>query len=210
MKSNRKLVLFYVFFIVAIIIIGTLAASDSSGDKLTYSDIKQYFTEKQVDSFIVDEDNVLILKLKNKKVIEYKLKYFDVFYEDLNEIIDEQYKDGTITEYDYQPVTELPWWVSILPFVIVIIAFIAMWWYFISKASGKSGSGTTGGGLGGRMNSFSKARTKLGSDEKHKVLFTDVAGADEEKEELKEVLYSTFSHQYHSFHNQHFLKKYGQ
>ncbi len=189
MKSNRKLVLFYVVFIVAIILIGTFAVSDSSSEKLTYSDIKDYFYKEEVDSFVVDEDNVLYLKLKSKKVIEYQLKYFDVFYEDLHELIDEQYKAGTITEYDYQPVTELPWWVSILPFVIVIIAFIAMWWYFISKASGKSSNGTvSGGGLGGRMNSFSKARTKLGSDEKHKVLFTDVAGADEEKEELKEVV----------------------
>lgn len=188
MKSNRKLVFFYIFFIVAIIIIGTLAASDGTVEKLTYSDIKDYFYKEEVDSFVIDKDNVLILKLKDKKEVEYQLKYFDVFYGDLHDLIDEQYKAGTISEYDYQPVTELPWWVSILPFVIVIIAFIAMWWYFISKASGKSGSGASGGGLGGRMNSFSKARTKLGSDEKHKVLFTDVAGADEEKEELKEVV----------------------
>ena len=70
---------------------------------------------------------------------------------------------------------------------------VVIWWLFISRASSKGsstrdGSGGGFGGLGGRMNSFSKARTKLGSDEKKKVYFTDVAGADEEKEELQEVV----------------------
>ncbi|MGM9611627.1 MAG: ATP-dependent zinc metalloprotease FtsH, partial [Candidatus Woodwardiibium sp.] len=98
-----------------------------------------------------------------------------------------------LTDYDFEAPTQLPIWVSFLPYILVIVIMVVVWWLFISRASSKGtssrdGSGGGFGGLGGRMNSFSKARTKLGSDEKKKVYFTDVAGADEEKEELQEVV----------------------
>ena len=78
----------------------------------------------------------------------------------------------------------LPWWVPYIPYVLVLIALGVFFWLFISRTS-QSGGGI---GIGGKMNSFSRARTKLGSDEKNKVLFSDVAGADEEKEELQEIV----------------------
>ena len=62
--------------------------------------------------------------------------------------------------------------------MIIIAALIIMYVVMMNQAMGK----------GGKINSFGKARAKLGSDEKKKVLFTDVAGADEEKEELREVV----------------------
>ena len=95
----------------------------------------------------------------------------------------QQYQSGILKEFDYES-TAVSIWVQLLPYILIIGVFCVMWWVFISKTS-KSGSG---GGLGGRMNSFSKARTKLGADEKNKVYFKDVAGADEEKEELREVV----------------------
>ena len=105
----------------------------------------------------------------------------------------QQKQAGILTDYDFEAPTQLPVWVSFLPYILVIVIMIVVWWLFISRASSKGtssrdGSGGGFGGLGGRMNSFSKARTKLGSDEKKKVYFTDVAGADEEKEELQEVV----------------------
>ena len=109
-----------------------------------------------------------------------------MFVNEMQPLIVEQQKAGIITSVDYLPATTLPWWVSFLPYVLVIVVLIIFWWSFIKRASGTNGN--MGGGIGGRMNSFSKARTKLGSDEKHKVLFSDVAGADEEKEELQEVV----------------------
>ena len=105
----------------------------------------------------------------------------------------QQKQAGILTDYDFEAPTQLPIWVSFLPYILVIVIMVVVWWLFISRASSKGtssrdGSGGGFGGLGGRMNSFSKARTKLGSDEKKKVYFTDVAGADEEKEELQEVV----------------------
>ena len=70
---------------------------------------------------------------------------------------------------------------SLLPYAIVIILFIVFWFFIINQFSG-------GGAKGGKIGSFGKARAKLGSEEKKKVFFKDVAGADEEKAELQEVV----------------------
>ncbi|MBR2000496.1 MAG: AAA family ATPase, partial [Lentisphaeria bacterium] len=69
--------------------------------------------------------------------------------------------------------------VSLLPYVLILAVFIGLWFYAMNQATG---------GKGGRINSFGKAKAKLGADEKKKVFFSDVAGADEEKEELTEVV----------------------
>ena len=189
MKSNRNIVWFYVIFIILVVVLATVFASSGSESSVKYSDVKHWFDEKKVESFKIDENNLLTVTLNDHKTYEYQLKYFEVFYNDLHETIDKQYAEGIIKSYDYEPATSLPWWIKLLPYLIVIIVLIVIWWMFISRAAGKAGgSSGGGGGLGGRMNSFTKARTKLGSDEKHKVLFSDVAGADEEKEELKEIV----------------------
>ncbi len=189
MKSNRNIIWFYLILIVLVVFIATLFASNGSETPVTYSDVVGYFKAEKVKAFVVDQDNMLKMQLEGDKVVEYKLKYFEVFYDDLHELIEEQYANKIITRFDYEPATSLPWWVRFLPYLIVIVVLVVIWWMFITRAAGKSGGTSgTGGGLGGRMNSFTKARTKLGSDEKHKVLFSDVAGADEEKEELKEVV----------------------
>ena len=190
MKSNRNIIWFYVIFIILVVFLATLFASGNTQKAVDFSDVKRLFDEEKVTSFVVDQDDILTMKLKNGSIVEYRLKYFEVFYNEFHDQISDQFERGVITSYDYEPATVLPWWVRFLPYLIVIVVLVAIWWTFISRAAGKSGgsSGGMGGGLGGRMNSFTKARTKLGSDEKHKVLFSDVAGADEEKEELKEIV----------------------
>lgn len=187
MKSNRKMVIFYVAFILLVVFAASMFANQSPTKSITYSDIGGYFKNEQVTSFVVDEENNIILKLKDNTIVKYRLKDFYVFYEDYHELINQQYPN-IIKEYDYEPKAVIPWWVSFLPYVIVIIIMVVIWWVFISRASGQAKNSNSIGGLGGRMNAFSKARTKLGSDEKHKVLFSDVAGADEEKEELMEIV----------------------
>ncbi len=189
MKSNKRMILFYVFFIVAIIFAATLFSNSGNTKKVTYSEITNYFYNEEVTKFVVDENDVLIVTLKNGYKVEYQFSNISltVFLNEMSDLIVEQQKSGIITSADYLPATTFPWWVSFLPYLLVVVVLIIFWWSFIKRASG-AGNGGMGGGLGGRMNSFSKARTKLGSDEKHKVMFSDVAGADEEKEELEEVV----------------------
>ena len=188
MKSNKRMILFYLFFIVAIVVAATAFSNSGNTKKVKYSDITEYFYNEEVKEVVVNQNDVLILTLKNGYSVEYQFSNLSLtmFVNEMQPLIVEQQKAGIITSVDYLPATTLPWWVSFLPYVLVIVVLIIFWWSFIKRASGTSGN--MGGGIGGRMNSFSKARTKLGSDEKHKVLFSDVAGADEEKEELQEVV----------------------
>ena len=188
MKSNKRMILFYLFFIVAIVVAATAFSNSGNTKKVKYSDITEYFYNEEVKEVVVNQNDVLILTLKNGYSVEYQFSNLSLtmFVNEMQPLIVEQQKAGIITSVDYLPATTLPWWVSFLPYVLVIVVLIIFWWSFIKRASGTNGN--MGGGVGGRMNSFSKARTKLGSDEKHKVLFSDVAGADEEKEELQEVV----------------------
>ena len=75
------------------------------------------------------------------------------------------------------PASVIPWWVSFLPYVIIVIVFAVLWWFMMSQAAG---------GKGSKLNNFGKARVKSG--DKSKVYFRDVAGADEEKAELEEIV----------------------
>ena len=188
MKSNKRMILFYLFFIVAIVVAATAFSNSGNTKKVKYSDITEYFYNEEVKEVVVNQNDVLIMTLKNGYSVEYQFTNLSLtmFVNEMQPLIVEQQKAGIITSVDYLPATTLPWWVSFLPYVLVIVVLIIFWWSFIKRASGTNGN--MGGGIGGRMNSFSKARTKLGSDEKHKVLFSDVAGADEEKEELQEVV----------------------
>ncbi|WP_431731792.1 ATP-dependent zinc metalloprotease FtsH [Aceticella autotrophica] len=72
-----------------------------------------------------------------------------------------------------------PWWLQILPTLIMIGFFVILWYVFMQQAQG---------GGGNRVMSFGKSRAKLVTDEKRKITFNDVAGADEEKEELQEIV----------------------
>ena len=193
MKNNGKIGFIYLIVLLLIIFSASYFLSAGTGTEYKYSDITQFFYDEQVSSFTVDSTNTLTLTLKNNKKIEYQLLSLNLFYEDLNDLIVQQKQAGILTDYDFEAPTQLPIWVSFLPYILVIVIMVVVWWLFISRASSKGtssrdGSGGGFGGLGGRMNSFSKARTKLGSDDKKKVYFTDVAGADEEKEELQEVV----------------------
>ncbi|MCL1829434.1 MAG: ATP-dependent zinc metalloprotease FtsH [Oscillospiraceae bacterium] len=147
-----------------------------------YSEIIELFEREKVESFgTKGNDLVLILReeYNGSKEIEYKMFDFAVFYTDLNDLIREQKARGILSEYDYTEAWTPPWWMSFLPYLGVIILFGVLWYLMINRASG--------GGAGG-VAKFSKARTRLGSDEKKKVLFSDVAGAEEEKAELQEVV----------------------
>ena len=178
MKGTLKVVIFYVVLIgVLLIAITTILGSVKSED-YTYGEIVELFTSEQVKKIYVDNDNVLYIETVADKKITYEIRDVSIFYNDLSEIILSQVEDGIIELYDYEPMQKTPWWLSFLPYLIVMIVFGALWFFFMNQATGR----------GGKINSFGKSRAKLTSNDKTKVLFKDVAGADEEKEELKEIV----------------------
>ena len=183
MKKNLKVIVFYAALILIIIFAATSLFKDTYEEAKVYSDIVEYFSGEQVHQFVVDENNQLTLELytdkpESYKYVTYKLRDLSIFYNDLNELILEQKAEGIIADYDYTAAKEIPFWVSILPYIIMGVLFILLWVFMMNQASGR----------GGKMNSFGRAKVKTVSADKKKVFFDDVAGADEEKEELKEIV----------------------
>ena len=103
-----------------------------------------------------------------------------MFWNQLGDLIQQQKDAGIISDYDFQTGYVAPWWLSMIPYLLIIVAFFALWYYMMNKAGG-------GGGAPG-VGKFGKARTRLGSEEQKKVTFKDVAGCEEEKAELEEVV----------------------
>lgn len=176
-KGNNRIIGFYAVLITLILIaVGTLLGSSGSRT-LKYSEIVTMFKTEQVKSFEIDGNNNLKMTDQNGKQYSYKLRDIAIFYEDLNDLVQEQLASGVIQSYTYAEPTTIPWWVRVLPYVLILGIFIAFWVYMMNQASGK----------GGKMHSFGKAKAKL-PDEKHRVYFKDVAGADEEKAEMQEFV----------------------
>ena len=187
MKPNRNRARdlgFYVLLIVIMMAVIFTMTGDKDTNKIkNYSDLVDLFTEEKVQSFRT-EGSTIILEVRTGDAIapteemKYDLYSFGVFYEDFKDIIKTQYKSGVLEQYDYDEGFVAPWWASMIPYVLVMVGVMALWYVMMNKA---------GGGAGG-IAKFSKARTRLGSDEKNKKTFADVAGCDEEKEELSEIV----------------------
>ena len=183
-KNGLKVAVWYVALIAVVIVV--IALLYGGGDKadLTYGDIVDYFEDEQVEQFSIDYNNAtlkMIIRAQGdgdkQSVVKYRLADVNVFLLDMKDLIDEQYEAGIITKYDLQPATIVPWWVSFLPYLIIAIIFIVLWWYMMSQATG---------GKGSKIGNFGKAKMRTG--DKVKVYFRDVAGADEEKAELEEIV----------------------
>ena len=186
MKPNRKRTRdlgFYTLLLVILLCIVMMMTRDTKQEEITYSDMVDYFTNEEVKAFIT-EGNTIRLDLRTNdpdadtKSVTYSLYNFSVFYNDFSDLIAQQYEDGIIEEYDYKEGWIAPWWLTFLPYLLLFGIAIFFWSSMMKQA---------GGGAGGVMK-FSKARTRLGSEEKHKKTFADVAGCDEEKEELSEIV----------------------
>ena len=156
-------------------------------DSPTYSQIRTLFMQERVEYFTL-EDNTLTLTLrgqngeKSARLI-YRVADPAVFYADMRELIDQQLTSGVLAGYDYPPGVESSWWYNLIPY-LVAAAVLCLFWYLMMRQRGAAG----GGGNSPGTARFSHARTRTLSDQGKKVTFDDVAGADEEKEELREIV----------------------
>lgn len=178
MKKKIKGFGFYAVLLVLLAVAAISLLGRKVPEKIVYSDIVGYFENKQVDQFEI-KDSDIFLTLKDGKEIKYNLLSVSMFYDDMKDTIREQRANGTLKNYEYSQ-TQIPWLLSILPYGLLAILMIGAW-IFMMRRMGD-------GGAGGKMNQFGRARTKLADPEKNRKTFADVAGADEEKEELREVV----------------------
>ena len=148
----------------------------------SYAEIKALFEQEKVKSFTIS-DTTLKMELREevdgKTTVTKDLYDFDLFYDDLNELVEKQKAEGILEDYDYGADHSPNYLTTFLPYVIAILGMFAIW-YFISVRS-------VGGG-GDRMAKFGMANFKSGRDSSRPTTFSDVAGAQEEKEELAEIV----------------------
>ncbi|MCD7946830.1 MAG: ATP-dependent zinc metalloprotease FtsH [Oscillospiraceae bacterium] len=181
--SLRDIVFYALLAIILVITVYTLRSFDGQ-EALTYADIRTMLKQELVTELIV-KDNTVTLYLREpwdgKATWTYDLRSFDLFYNEFNGMLEEQYDAGIITEYDYPAGFVAPWWFSLVPWIVIILIFCLLWYFMFLRQSAASGGGD-------KTARFGKARTRVASDDKKRVTFADVAGADEEKEELQEVV----------------------
>jgi len=164
-----------------VIILFILALSQGSETPLEmdYSDLIKEISNNNVSEIIL-EDQKATVTLKKPYVTD-KVNRYIVYLPDVGTFlsdISEEMKSGQVRVKTVFPATA-PWWVALLPTIGLLVIFILFWVFFLQQSQG-------GGGT--RVMSFGKSRAKLSTDEKKKVTFNDVAGADEEKEELAEIV----------------------
>ena len=150
--------------------------------EISYAEVVQLFEQEKVKSFTV-QDTTLTLELREaldgKTEVRKELYDFDLFYDDLNDLVVEQKAAGILEDYNYSADHSPNYLAIALPYVIAVAGLFAIWYFFSMRAAG---------GGNDRMAKFGNATFRHGSESARKTTFADVAGADEEKEELAEIV----------------------
>ena len=168
----------------------TGATTDAATDK-PEEDTSHVFGQSKGDyritSIYVSNSNVVTVKVENTKnekdttTYTYTLRSADLFHADVGkQLLTLVLADGSQVELEYQPADKNSVWLAYLPYLLIIVVFVVLYIIAMRKMAN--------GGDGGRINSFGKARVKTPQSAKDTVRFKDVAGSDEEKEELKEIV----------------------
>lgn len=200
MKVNFKSILLLLLIVGAMLVsVSLFSRTAPSEEPFLYSDVIEHFDRDMVSSFVIDGDLVMEMVLIKHEVdadgnwipvvnaegkLETYKETYDIasnkqFEQILNIVEDSERNLENLEKYDVLRPAGTPWYQIYLPYIILGVLLIAMW-IFVVKSAGSMG--------GGKMNSFSKSRAKVAVNDKNSVKFADVAGADEEKAELEEVV----------------------
>ena len=181
MTKQRRLsnLSFVLLALVILLCVNWLWQNDNHVDQLEYSQVRQLFLQEKVTGLTIDSGGTLTLELREpvngSETVRYELYSFQLFYDDFNDLVQQQYAEGIIQHYDYPEPVRTNWLLELLPFLLL------MWYFLVIRPQG--------GGMGpDKMAKFGSARTRMLTDKDKKVTFDDVAGADEEKEELREIV----------------------
>ena len=178
-RRSRSLLLILIL-VAAVLVSYAMSNARRAGD-VSYSQLRQYLTEEQVTTLSI-HDTRLTGKLRDGSMFTCQLYSFDTFYSDFNDLVVEQADKGIIESYDYQPGSSTNWLQLLLPYVLAFFAFILLMNIMTRM------NGGPGGAVNDKMARFGEARIQDIPSDGKKVTFKDVAGADEEKEELEEIV----------------------
>ena len=182
MKRAYRSLLPYLLLALAVVALVSLWDGLDSAPTVSYNRMVQLLEEEQVKTVTV-RDNEVTLELTEpvdgQSTVQCSIHSFETFYSDLNDLVRQQWQDGVITDYYYYPDSATPWWVEIMPTLIMgLLVFLIFVFLLRQQSAGQNGAAQ-----------FGRARTVSNDDPNApKVTFKDVAGAEEEKEELQEIV----------------------
>ena len=179
--SKRFNFLIYILIFGALLFLFMSLFRGENYEQLSYSEMRTLFLEEKVKSFVWEE-GTLYLDLHEPTedgdtTVCHELADLGMFYEDLEKTYEAQRKAGIIESYEFVPVKEASWFATILPYLLISVVLLVVMYFLMGRAAN--------GGNGAMK--FGKANVRVGGGEK-KVTFADVAGAEEEKEELQEIV----------------------
>ena len=179
-KKSKGIVMYLAMFGLLIALLFAMMSLDKPVSTLKYYPVLDYFKQGEVAEYQIDYNSrTLTLRLEGKdQLVDYQLASIPQFNEDIKPYI-EQYEQTNDTTFkrNYLPAKEPSLLATLLP-TLLLLGGMALLWIFMMRQAG---------GGGGKMNTFGKAKPKPVEDGR-RVTFADVAGADEEKEELVEVV----------------------
>ncbi len=178
-KGNLFSVILYVA-VFALILSVILGIFGNRKDDLTYSQVVNLFHQEKVKSFTVEEQTITLElhgKYEGKTKLTCRLADPESFRQEMWDTFQEQTKNGVLESYDFLPEEGFSPYDLILPLLIVGVVLLILWVLLMSRANS-----------GNHMSNFGKARTVMGVPNGKKVTFDDVAGVDEEKAELQEIV----------------------
>lgn len=171
---------FYIVLFIIILFILTLYNNVDNPNELSYSDLLIGIKNNNVSEITLEGNKATAVFVKPPNP-DAKETRFVIYVPSVDQFMDEVSEPVRNNQIRFvtQPPPTAPWWVAILPTVGLIVIFVLFWVFFLQQSQG---------GGGNRVMSFGKSRAKMSTDDKKKVTFEDVAGADEEKEELREIV----------------------
>ena len=182
MKQRKPLPLIIYLAVLALAFSWVTNLFSASGNSVPYSDVLHLFQTEQVKSFLVEGDQLrmeLYTPYGDSTSVSTTLADPNSFRGDLNQLFQDQYDRGILTSYDFMAGEGASYFDLVLPLLIVGLVILFLWAMIMGKMSGAGNN---------PLQNFGKARTVLGVPDGKKVTFEDVAGADEEKAELQEVV----------------------
>ena len=178
-KPNFFGPLLYLFLMLALLLVINGLKSRSGDEQLSYAQVLELFEAADVTTFVLREDGQLTMTLPSREdsdPVYARIGDADQFRSDLADRIRELDEEGTLEDYDYLPAEEKIAWQTVLPYILMALLIVYLIVMMVRSTGGQNA-----------MSRFTRANARSGSAGK-RVSFADVAGAEEEKEELREVV----------------------
>ena len=182
-KQGRSIAPFIYLLVLLAVFSWALNALGPKTNTIPYSQLVELFQNEQVSQFWVEGNSItLVLRtpINGKNTITSGLADPEGFRSQMQSLFDEQIKSGVLSVYDFVADKTYTPYDFILPLLVAGGVLLLAWTFIMARMNGAGG--------GNPMAQFGKARTVMGVPDNRKVTFEDVAGADEEKQELEEVV----------------------